>query len=173
MAGRIPTEEEVLGYFKSLSNWGRWGDDDQLGTLNHMTPEKTRRATQLVGEGVTVSCARTIDHSPAPDVFSTPVHYMIESGEGWASGEKVSSLPLAASVDYFGLVFHGLTVTHMDSLCHVFWEGKMYNGRPAHAVSTRLGGHDRVHRGCQGQYRRSRSASGRADGAWDRLGGAG
>ena len=139
MAGRIPTEEEVLGYFQSLSNWGRWGEDDQLGTLNHMSPEKTRRATQLVREGVTISCARTIEYDPAPDVLATPVHYMMESGEGWASGEKVSGLPLAASVDYFGLVFHGLTVTHMDSLCHVFWEGKMYNGRPAHAVSTRFG----------------------------------
>ena len=40
----IPTEQEVLEYFKSLSNWGRWGDDDQLGTPNLITPEKTKKA---------------------------------------------------------------------------------------------------------------------------------
>ena len=60
MPGQIPTEEEVLGYFKSLSNWGRWGEDDQLGTPNLITPEKTKRAIATVQEGVTVSLSRTI-----------------------------------------------------------------------------------------------------------------
>ncbi len=41
MPANIPTEEEVLGYFKSLSNWGRWGPDDQLGAPNFITPAKT------------------------------------------------------------------------------------------------------------------------------------
>ena len=44
----IPTEETVLEYFSTLSNWGRWGAEDQLGTLNFLTPEKTRRAVGLV-----------------------------------------------------------------------------------------------------------------------------
>ncbi len=139
MPGRIPTEDEVLGYFQSLSNWGRWGDDDQLGTLNLITPDKRKRATQLVQEGTTVSCARPITYDLAPDVSSPPLHYMIESGEGWASGDKVSARPTAVSIDFFGLVFHGGTITHMDSLAHFFWEGKMYNGRPAHLVSTSMG----------------------------------
>jgi kynurenine formamidase len=64
---------------------------------------------------------------------------MVESGEGWASGEKVSSRRNQVSVDFFGMIFHGHTITHMDSLAHFFWEGKMYNGRPAHLVSTSLG----------------------------------
>ena len=42
-----------------LSNWGRWGKDDQLGTMNLITPEKRRQAYRLVKEGVTVSLART------------------------------------------------------------------------------------------------------------------
>ena len=91
MAANIPSEQEVLGYFKSLSNWGRWGDDDELGTLNFLTPEKTKKATTLVEEGVTVSCARTVMFEPGPDVTSQPVHYMVESGEGWATGDKVTS----------------------------------------------------------------------------------
>ena len=139
MPANVPTEAEVLGYFASLSNWGRWGEEDQLGTLNFLSPERTRRAVSLVREGVTVSCSRTISFDPAPDVAVPPVHFMVESGEGWASGDKVTSRVSQASTDFFGMVFHGFTITHIDSLAHFFWEGKMYNGRPSHLVSTNLG----------------------------------
>ena len=64
----IPTEAEVLQYFTTLSNWGRWGEDDQLGTLNLITPEKTRQAAGLVREGATVSCARTVRFESGPGV---------------------------------------------------------------------------------------------------------
>ena len=64
---------------------------------------------------------------------------MVESGEGWGSGDKVSNRPNAAAIDYFGMIFHGYTVTHVDSLAHFFWEGKTYNGKPAHLVSTSMG----------------------------------
>jgi kynurenine formamidase len=139
MAAQIPSEDEVLGYFDKLSNWGRWGPDDELGTPNLITPEKTRRALATVQEGVTVSLARDVLWEGAADVPSPPVHFMLESGEGWASGEKVSARPNAAAIDYFGMVFHGVAVTHVDSLAHFFWEGKTYNGKPAHLVSTSLG----------------------------------
>lgn len=139
MPATIPTEEEVLTYFEKLSNWGRWGEDDQLGTLNFLSDENTRKAVSLVREGRTISCARTISWEPAPDVSSTPIHYMVESGEGWASGDKISARPNQAATDFFGLVFHGYTITHIDSLAHFFWKGKMYNGRPAHLISTSRG----------------------------------
>jgi kynurenine formamidase len=139
MATQIPSEAEVLGYFDKLSNWGRWGDDDELGTPNFITPDKTKRALATVQEGVSVSLSRDISWQPAVDVPSPPVHYMLESGEGWASGEKVSSRANAAAIDYIGMVFHGVAVTHVDSLAHFFWQGKTYNGKPAHLVSTSLG----------------------------------
>jgi hypothetical protein len=47
MQAGIPTEQEVLGYFESLSNWGRWGDDDQLGAPNLITPAKTKAALEI------------------------------------------------------------------------------------------------------------------------------
>ena len=119
----IPTEQEVLEYFKTLSNWGRWGDDDQLGTPNLITPEKTKKAIATVQEGVTVSLSRTVLWDPSPDVPNPPVHYMVESGEGWASGQKVSARPNAAATDYIGMIFHGYAVTHVDSLAHFFWDG--------------------------------------------------
>ena len=139
MAAQIPTEAEVLSYFDKLSNWGRWGADDELGTPNLITPAKTKRALATVQEGVCVSLAREIVWEGAADVPSPPVHYMLESGEGWASGQKVSSRPNAAAIDYIGMVFHGVAVTHVDSLAHFFWNGKTYNGKPAHLVSTSLG----------------------------------
>ena len=68
----IPTENEVLGYMQSLSNWGRCGKDDQLGTFNLITPEKVAQAASLAREGITVTCARPILFETAPDVTSIP-----------------------------------------------------------------------------------------------------
>ena len=115
----------------SLSNWGRWGSDDELGTLNLITPEKRAQAGSLVREGVSVTCSRLIVPEIAPDVTSIPpLHYMIRTGEAApATGPHGSS-------DFIGLSFHGLTITHLDSLCHQFWDGKMYNGKPASLVTA-------------------------------------
>ena len=128
-----PTEEEVLSYRLRVSNWGRWGPEDELGTLNLLTPERTARAASLVRAGETVSCARPILFEPAPDVETPPLHFMIASGEG-----VEGSGPGGAS-DFFGLACHGSTITHLDSISHVFWDGQMYNGRPANLVTTREG----------------------------------
>ena len=136
----LPTQDEVLAYFTSLSNWGRWGDEDELGTMNHITPETRRRAASLVQEGVTVSCSRTLSNAPGPDVPATPIHYMIESGEGYAHGEKAGPpRPAQTSSDFIGVAFHGHVITHVDSLSHFFFDGKMYNGKPSSLVSTRYG----------------------------------
>ena len=135
----LPEEKEILSYFQKLSNWGRWGDDDQLGTLNFLTPQKVQQSVSLVVDGTTVSCARPVVFDPTPDATAPAVHYMVESGEGWGTEQKVTSRLSQAATDYIGMVFHGYTVTHIDSLAHFFWEGKMYNGRPSHLVSTNLG----------------------------------
>ena len=139
MQANIPTEEEVLSYFKSLSNWGRWGDDDQLGAPNLITAEKTKRAIATVQEGTTVTLSRTVNFEASLDAPNPPVHFMVESGEGWASGDKVTTRATATASDYFGMIFHGFTITHVDSLAHFFWEGKTYNGNPAHMVATNQG----------------------------------
>ncbi len=136
----LPTQDEVLAYFDSLSNWGRWGGDDELGTMNHITPETRRRAVSLVQEGVTVSCARTLSNANGPDVTFQPMHFMIESGEGYAHDEKAGPpRPAQTSSDFIGVAFHGHVVTHVDSLSHFFFGGQMYNGKPSSLVSTRYG----------------------------------
>jgi hypothetical protein len=55
-----PAESEVVGYLKTLSNWGRWGAEDELGTLNFVTPAKRLAAARLVRDGVSVTCAQPI-----------------------------------------------------------------------------------------------------------------
>ena len=122
---------------QTLSNWGRWGDDDELGTLNHLSPEKTRAAAALVQDGVTVTCSRPIDYSAGEHSPRPPQHFMVASGEAYRPGDGGPDKQVA--MDYFGLIFHGHSVTHLDSLAHFFWDGSMYNGHPSTLVTTREG----------------------------------
>ena len=159
-----PSAEEVLGYFETLSNWGRWGADDRLGTLNHITDDVRRQALALATDGVTVSCALEISNVPqAGDLFGTPQRYMLRTGEGLGDPNRVPPKPhsehhagdpaggagwqrpsagvarFAGASEFIGLVFHGLNVTHLDALSHSFWDGRMYNGRTASAVTSHSG----------------------------------
>jgi kynurenine formamidase len=133
---------------KELSNWGRWGAEDQRGTLNHITAQITLSATQLVKEGATVSCARRITYDAALDLPLAPQHYMLGSGEGYRPGEGPDR---QVARDYFGLVFHGHLITHIDSLAHFMWDGRLYNGVPSTRVNTAQGatshGIDEAHLG--------------------------
>ncbi len=131
MTGTVPTEDEVLAYFDTLSNWGRWGPDDQLGTLNLVTPAKRIAAAQLVRVGSTVSCAWDIGGEPP--VSGAARRFMLATGE--ARTQERSS----GAGDYLGVAYHGYTVTHVDGLSHMFWDGHMYNGKPAELVGATFG----------------------------------
>lgn len=129
-----PSQDDLLRWLeRDLNNWGRWGDHDERGTLNHLSADATTRAVKLVEDGVTVSCARPIGWEAAVDVPRPPQHYMIGSGDVYRPGEGPDR---QVAIDYFGLVFHGHTVTHIDSLAHFFWDGKAYNGRPSSVVTV-------------------------------------
>lgn len=138
----MTTEQELVGYFDSLSNWQRWGPDDTLGTLNHITPEKRTAAAAMIVRGRTVSCARAIvTGSQINDVEGIPPQrYMLASGEGRGSGANEATGPRdAAFSEYLGFVFHGVRITHLDALSHEAWDGHLYNGVPATAVTTHEG----------------------------------
>ena len=130
---QVPTGEEVVGYMTSLSNWGRWGPDDELGTLNLITPEKRAQAGRLVQEGISSTCSRPIVPEAAADVRMPPLHFMT------ATGESAPSSGSGGASDFIGMVFHGATITHVDCLSHQFWDGKMYNGKPASLVKAGQG----------------------------------
>lgn len=136
-----PSEDEVLSYFEKLSNWGRWGPEDDLGTLNLVTPAKRADAARLVRDGLTVSCGWDIDTRPQIDqAFGPPHRFMVGTGEGLSDPDRVGG-PVrgGGAAEYIGLVYHGYTVTHVDGLSHIFWDGKMYNGQPSARVSAALG----------------------------------
>ena len=112
------TQDDVLGYFDTLSNWGRWGDDDELGTLNHITDDVRLAAARAVRHGRSVSCAwevavpehmeratttfpRTVDMPGAENMPSPTFHN--DRRWGFAS-------------ERLGVTFHGNTLTHIDSL---------------------------------------------------------
>lgn len=135
----IPTETQVLGWMNSLSNWGRWGDDDQLGCFNLITPSKRKAAAALVQEGIPVSCARPILTEMAPDISFQVQRYMVDSGEGRDTDPPERQVSRRGAAEFIGMVFHGQTITHIDALSHYSWQGKMYNGTSSSAITSREG----------------------------------
>jgi len=117
-AGKI-SKQQADAWMEELSNWGRWGEEDELGTVNLITGEKRREAAALIQEGVTVSLARNAMREKAPD---NPEPFVLEMP---MSGLNT---PGQFCVDRYAVLYHGFAHTHMDSICHMFYRGKMYNG---------------------------------------------
>ncbi len=139
MASTLPSETEVKGYLRSLSNWGRWGTADQLGTINLITPAKRIAAAGLVRDGVSVTCARPIVTDITADTTFQPLRFMVDSGEGRDTASPERNLERRGASEFIGMVFHGYTITHVDTPAHYFWEGKLYNGRSCTLVTSREG----------------------------------
>lgn len=130
-ARHLMTKNDVELMFQKLSNWGRWGKDDELGALNLITPAKRLAAAVLVREGISISLAHDtikvkVRNSPPFE------HRMIETGTNPDSGY---------SADIFSVQYHGYTETHIDALCHVFHKGHMYNGIPQATVTEKGAAH--------------------------------
>ena len=134
------TESDVVKMIASLSNWGRWGKDDELGTINLITPEKRKRAAALVRDGVPVSCARPIaTNAIGADTTFQPLRFMVDSGEGRDHDSPARLLERRGASEFIGMVFHGYTITHVDTPAHYFWQGKIYNGRSCNLITAREG----------------------------------
>ena len=137
MPDDIPSEAQVLEWMETLSNWGRWGDDDQMGCPNLITPAKRQQAASLVRDGVAVSCARPIVTDLTPDISHQVQRYMVDSGEGRDTDPEERRLVRRGAAEFIGMVFHGRTITHIDALSHYSWRGKLYNGKPASQITSR------------------------------------
>lgn len=133
---------------QSLSNWGRWGADDERGTLNYITPEKRRQAAALVRQGKTFSLSIPIRHGSGPQAGGArinPMHLMTATG-----ADPKSRVDLGRNTRYVDdvLVMMVQGGTQWDALCHVYYDDKLYNGFDATAVDYRgapRGGIDKVH----------------------------
>lgn len=119
------TKAEYERWKTELSNWGRWGKTDEIGTLNLITPAKRKQAAALAKEGFVVSLAASLDTVKAPD-NPQPFEFKM----------------LGVGSDRLGFNYHGWSHTHLDALAHVSFDGKMYNGyTPDEATVIKANGH--------------------------------
>jgi kynurenine formamidase len=123
--GRAPlSRAQVDALHERLSNWGRWGERDQLGTLNLITPEKRAAAAAAASRGRVVSCARPLPTEASADNPNPVQHHMTGTHtEGWGG-------------DYFAIAPHGMATSHIDALCHIFHKGRIYNGYSSEKVTA-------------------------------------
>lgn len=131
-AGWTASDMEQLA--QQVSNWGRWGPEDERGTLNLLTPHHVVAAARLVQEGVTVPCARPVPVRPAPDNPQPARHFMVTGGDDARHDPGLEDFERAS--DWLGLNLHGLPNSHLDALSHVFIDGRMYNGYPSSLVRS-------------------------------------
>ena len=118
------TTDEFVRLFGSLSNWNRWGAEDQKGAYNLITPAKRKKALKLVREGVSFSMARDADFTPSADNTVPIIRKMKRVGKG----QEPNKFKVGGTSDTFFIDYHGYAHTHMDTLCHFLYDKKMYNG---------------------------------------------
>jgi kynurenine formamidase len=125
----ITNEAEFRQAMTELSNWGRWGADDELGASNLITPAKRKQAAALVKEGLSVSLAHDVIQEDAAD------------GGTRLDRVVVNVSPSGASDRYqYSGTYHGAIHSHLDAVdCHVMFEGKGYNGRPMEDIKAAAG----------------------------------
>ena len=118
---RMPTQAEVESWYTDRRNWGRWGDNDQMGAINLITQEKSVAAASLVQNGRKVSMSRIFE----------PEQHFIRTNERPGGASSV--------VDYYGFIYHGQTITHIDALCHMWDSDGMWQGRDPDVEITTQG----------------------------------
>ena len=124
----LVTKPEYDRWVVELSNWGRWGNDDEMGTLNLIGPAKRKQAAALVKEGITVSLASNVSKDKQVDV-PCPVEWAMLTASDDGATDRIGYPCI-----------HGAGNTHLDSFAHRFFGGKMWNGYPVAQFVTKNGG---------------------------------
>jgi kynurenine formamidase len=120
-APRDAAEFDAL--FHQVSNWGRWGKDDQLGSVNLVTAAKRKQAIALVKTGLSVSLAHNPLTERAEDNSNPFEHTMLRGN----------------SMDRYAVSYHGYAHSHIDALCHILYKDQTYNGYARAEVNTDKG----------------------------------
>jgi kynurenine formamidase len=125
---RLVSAAEYERWQMELSNWGRWGKDDELGALNLITPAKRKAAAALVRDGVSVSLSSNASTEKSVDV-PCPIEWAMTTASASGATDRVG----------FPCI-HGAGATHLDAFAHRFFGGKMWNGYPVADLVTMQGG---------------------------------
>ena len=123
-------DSAVRAIYQSISNWGRWGPADELGTLNYITPASRKVAASLITEGLSIGLARAVDTVPSPMNNIPAQHYMV------AAGDVAPEFGAGVSYDHIGVFPHGQAQSHLDALCHISDNRLMFNEQPASLVTS-------------------------------------
>lgn len=130
-------EATIVEIAARYRNWGKWGAEDQLGTLNYITPARVAQAAGLVRRGAVFSLSITFD-SGGPQTGNlnrfNPVHTMLEDGGDWAAGFRRFPNGMGGADDMIAMPLQ--CATHWDGLSHIFDHGKMWNGYDASEVRS-------------------------------------
>lgn len=129
------TLETLARWEQELSNWGRWGPDDQRGTLNLITAAKTKQAASLVRSGESVTLQHFVTTEP-PAIDSAA----FGPTEHWMSRlDPVTGEPTFA-LDEIQFSLHDGMLSHLDALCHyrteINGEYIIFNGYPQNLTAT-------------------------------------
>lgn len=119
---RRPSQEELEAFLIERPNQGRWGDDDQRGALNLLTPQVIRSAAASVRTGTSISLARPIPKHPAANNPRPAQHFMMQR-------LRDVDPHVGSSTDYIGMAYHGQAFTHLDALCHQWDKHGLWGGR--------------------------------------------
>ena len=124
---------------RQLSNWGRWGPDDQIGTLNLVGPEDVAAAAKLVKRGKTFALGLPLDQKIQSGLFGgrwNPIHQMLATGTDAVAGvqDGDGKAYLRYADDAINLPMQ--CSTQWDALAHIFLDDKMWNGYPATLVDV-------------------------------------
>ncbi len=138
------TTAQVTEWMRSISTWGKWGKDDQLGALNYVTPAKRKAAAALVRSGQVVSLELPIRldkrHAEiAADGRPNGVPFYEMTFRTFPKGDPRGNEDFSSDVQSFAP--HGALLTHLDALCHYSnGTGQLYNGYPLTTTVTETGG---------------------------------
>ena len=131
---KLVTHEQMLEWEQEMKNWGRWGPDDERGTLNLITAEKTQTAVKLVTEGISVS----LYHFPDPVNLAEPgvdTSNMRVLNRHWMPGLDPETGEVRGALDAISFAIHDGGNAHIDAICHYVVQSDrdnptIYNGKP-------------------------------------------
>ena len=141
MSKKVITRDDLKTAAEKYKNWGKWGDDDEIGTLNYTSPEDIIKAAQLVKKGKVISLALNFDNMGPQGAKSkypsmgriNPVHTMLRTGTDAYSG-VLDHRGIRASDDM--VVMPLQCGTQWDGLGHIFYENNMWNGYDCREVTS-------------------------------------
>lgn len=137
---RTDPEGSIAEAAKAYSNWGRWGADDVLGTLNFLDEAKRREAATLIRRGASFSLAQSFDMNGPQKGWrrrTNPVHTMLDTGTDAALGLQGFPHGLGGADDVIAMPLQ--CSTQWDGLGHIFDHGMTWNGRDAARTVTSEG----------------------------------